>query len=69
MTVPTPRRHALAGRAELLSNWLALLALLALGIVWPGADAARLPRTSHALACAPPVAHTAPDAVAVLGTP
>jgi hypothetical protein len=43
MTVPTPRRQAPGG--ERLSNGLALLALLALGIVWPGTEAARPPRT------------------------
>jgi hypothetical protein len=39
----TPHRQAPGG--ERLGNWLALLALLALGIVWPGAEAARPPRT------------------------
>ena len=52
MTVPTPRRHAPAPWSERASNWLALLALLALGIVWPGAEAARAPRSAHPQACA-----------------
>ena len=59
MTVPTPRRHAPAPWSERASNWLALLALLALGIVWPGAEAARLP----------PRAQVALQDVVVPGTP
>ncbi len=69
MTVPTPRRHAPAPWSERASNWLALLALLALGIVWPGAEAARLPRSAHTPACAAPRAQLALQDVVVPGTP
>ena len=34
----TPGTRGARGRAELLGNLLALIALLAAGIVWPGAD-------------------------------
>ena len=40
MTSLSPPLHPPATRREMLANWLALLTLLALGIVWPGADAA-----------------------------
>ena len=40
MTACMPRARA-ASRAEQLTNWLALLTLVALGIVWPGGDAPR----------------------------
>lgn len=69
MTVPTTRRHAPAPWSERASNWLALLTLLALGMVWPGAGAARLPRTAHPQACAAPLAQAARHDVAVPGTP
>ena len=36
MTSRPTRRHGLQVRPAMLLNWLALLALLALGIVWPG---------------------------------
>jgi hypothetical protein len=38
MSSISPHPHGSASRAETLTNWLALLTLLALGIVWPGAD-------------------------------
>ena len=40
MTSLSPQLHPPAIRREMLANWLALLTLLALGIVWPSADAA-----------------------------
>ena len=39
MTSRPPRRGDSQARREMLANWLALLTLLALGIVWPGEDA------------------------------
>ena len=39
MTAHPPRRRDPATRGEIVANWLALLALLALGIVWPGEEA------------------------------
>src|SRR5437868_14228414 len=39
MTAPPPRRRDPATRGEIVANWLALRALLALGIVWPGEEA------------------------------
>jgi len=44
MTSLSPPLHPPAIRREMLANWLALLTLLALGIVWPSADP-RLTRT------------------------
>jgi hypothetical protein len=38
MNARPPRRDP-ATRGEIIANWLALLALLALGIVWPGEEA------------------------------
>jgi len=35
MTSPSPHVHQPAISREILANWLALLTLLALGIVWP----------------------------------
>jgi len=35
MTSLSPHLHGPATRREMLANWLALLTLLALGIVWP----------------------------------
>ncbi len=35
MTSLSPHLHGPAARREMLANWLALLTLLALGIVWP----------------------------------
>ena len=40
MTSLSSQLHPPAIRREMLANWLALLTLLALGIVWPSADAA-----------------------------
>jgi hypothetical protein len=40
MTSLSPPLHPPANRREMLANWLALLTLLALGIVWPSADSA-----------------------------
>ena len=65
MTGPSARRRAPG--SERLSNWLALLALLALGIVWPGAEAARLPPTSQVWAAS--LTRAAPQDVAMPGTP
>ena len=39
MTARPPRRRDPATRGQIIANWLALLALLALGIVWPGEEA------------------------------
>ncbi|HET9331474.1 MAG TPA: hypothetical protein VFO23_13185 [Steroidobacteraceae bacterium] len=38
MNEPRPTLRSTAERRELLANWLALLALLALGVVGPAAD-------------------------------
>ena len=35
MNSPWPKLRHAAERRELLANWLALLALLAIGVVWP----------------------------------
>ena len=35
MNSPSPNLRDAAARREQLANWLALLALLAIGIVWP----------------------------------
>jgi hypothetical protein len=54
MTSSLPELPYRAERGERLSNWLALLALLAAGIVWTPADAAA-PLEKHSLqlkACA-----------------
>ncbi len=40
MTSRPPRRRSPQVRREMLANWLALLALLALGVVWPGEESA-----------------------------
>ncbi len=40
MTLRPPRRREPAVRREMLANWLALLTLLALGVVWPEEQAA-----------------------------
>jgi hypothetical protein len=40
MTSRPPRRHDPQVRSHRLANWLALLALLALGVVWPGDESA-----------------------------
>ena len=40
MTSPSLHLQQPAIRRETLANWLALLTLLALGIVWPSEDAA-----------------------------
>jgi len=42
MTPRPPRRQDSQVRGEMLANWLALLALLALGVVWPGEESAGL---------------------------
>jgi len=53
MSEPRPTLHSVAERRERLANWLALLALLALGIVGPAADG--MPAAPHlpAHCCAP----------------
>ena len=51
MTRPTPR--SAAQRRELLANWLALLALLALGVVGPAADGGSPAPHRTARCCAP----------------
>jgi hypothetical protein len=38
MSARPPRRRDPATRREIIANWLALLTLLALGIVWPGEE-------------------------------
>lgn len=38
MSEPRPTLRSAAERRELLANWLALLALLALGVAGPAAD-------------------------------
>src|SRR5437763_79506 len=55
MTARAPRRRAPATRGEIIANWLALLALLALGVVWPGEQAGRV-GTRSARALRPPAA-------------
>ena len=40
MTSRPPRRQDPQARRQMLANWLALLALLALGVVWPGEESA-----------------------------
>jgi hypothetical protein len=39
MTSRPPRPQSPQMRREVLVNWLALLALVALGVVWPGEEA------------------------------
>lgn len=53
MNEPRPTSHNAAERRELLANWLALLALLALGIAGPAAGGGppAPPRPAHC--CAP----------------
>jgi hypothetical protein len=41
MSAHSRRSHAAAAGREMLANWLALAALLALGIAWPPTDTAR----------------------------
>jgi hypothetical protein len=53
MASPPPRLRRAQCRRDLCRNWLALLALVALGIVWPGADTG-----------APEPPHAAPDVAA-----
>lgn len=40
MTARPPRRQDPQARREMLANWLSLLTLLALGVVWPGEESA-----------------------------
>ena len=40
MTSRPPRPQRPQVRREMLANWLALLTLLALGVVWPGEESA-----------------------------
>ena len=47
MTALPVKRPERAGRRERLANWLALLALLAVGIVSPVADLADARRSAH----------------------
>jgi hypothetical protein len=52
MNTHSLRSHAAAEVRQVLANWLALVALLALGIVWPPthtarADAARSASAAH----------------------
>jgi hypothetical protein len=50
MTARPPRPRDPATRREIIANWLALLALLALGIVWPGEEEPGLAtRSAHTL--------------------
>ena len=55
MTARPPRRRDPATRGEIIANWLGLLALLALGIVWPGEEAESV-GTRSARALRPPAA-------------
>jgi hypothetical protein len=63
MTARPPRRRDPAARGEIIANWLALLALLALGIVWPDEDAGSVV-TRSARTLRPPAA-ARPDAPVV----
>jgi hypothetical protein len=56
MTARPSRRRDPATRREIIANWLALLALLALGIVWPGEEEPS-PETRSAGADAPVARH------------
>jgi hypothetical protein len=55
MTARPPRRRDPATCREIIANWLALLALLALGIVWPGEEEPG-PATRNAHSLRPPAA-------------
>jgi hypothetical protein len=63
MSARPPRRRDPATRAEIIANWLALLALLALGIVWPGEEAGSTGTSSARTLRAPAAA--GPDAPVV----
>ncbi len=63
MTARPPRRRDPASRREIIANWLALLALLALGIVWPGEEAESV-GTRSARTLRPPAAAGADAPVA-----
>ena len=60
MTSRPPRRTDPQVRREMLVNWLALLALLALGVVWPGDElpGAAVPDVRSAAQRAPSAAQT-----------
>jgi hypothetical protein len=63
MTARPPRRGDPATRREIIANWLALLALLALGIVWPGEEEpGPAMRSAHALRPPPAAGAEAPVA-------
>jgi hypothetical protein len=48
--------------AERVANWLALIALVALGVVWPGSEARQPPRSGPSmLACAAETPPSPPD--------
>lgn len=58
MNARPSRRRDLTTRREIVANWLALLALLALGIVWPGEEEPS-PETRSAYSLRPPAAAAA----------
>jgi hypothetical protein len=58
MSACPPRRRDPATRREIIANWLALLTLLALGIVWPGEEEPP-PATRSARTLRPPAAASA----------
>jgi len=66
MTTLPPRHHIRARRAVSIANWLALLALLSLGVVWPAAESMRPSENRAALATR--IAQT-PAATGAAGTP
>ena len=53
MSEPRPTLRSAAERGELLANWLALLALLALGVVGPAADGGAAAPRPPAHCCVP----------------
>jgi hypothetical protein len=63
MTARPPRRRDPATRREIIANWLALLALLALGVVWPGEEEpGPATRSAHTLRAPAPAGADAPVA-------
>jgi hypothetical protein len=52
MSTHSHRSHAAAAAPDLLANWLALIALLALGVVWPPANTAGAVARLHTVVAA-----------------